>query len=190
MVGNVWKPADPKHASHKLQETTDMSDISDNTGNSSGNNPGARAMTMSGKPSGFRTLLGYRASRWERDYAEIELALEPKHMNSLGFTHGGLYLTLIDAAFGHAATWCPVPGNVRGVVTISLNTSFLSPAKGGIIRAVGRLEGVHDRIATVSGDVRDEHGLLLATAVGSFRYFAGSEHVEGVAELPTPNRRG
>jgi uncharacterized protein (TIGR00369 family) len=154
------------------------------------NNPAARAMTMSGKPSGFRTLLGYRAIRWERDYAEIELALGAKHMNSLGFTHGGLYLTLIDAAFGHAATWCSVPGNVRGVVTISLNTSFLSPAKGGIIRAVGHLAGIHNRVATVSGDVRDEHGLLLATAIGSFRYFPGSERIEGVAELPTPNRHG
>ena len=186
MVGIIWKPADPKHDSRTPQEMTDMSDTSNNSPFNSGKNSGARAMTMSGKPSGFRTLLGYRASRWEPNYAEIELALEPKHMNSLGFTHGGLYLTLIDAAFGHAATWCSIPGNVRGVVTISLNTSFLSPAKGGIIRATGRLEGVHDRVATVSGDVRDERGLLLATAIGSFRYFAGSEHAEGVAELPAP----
>ncbi len=167
-----------------------MSDMPNNPPSNTSSDPAARAMTMSGKPSGFRTLLGYRAIRWERDYAEIEQSLEAKHMNSLGFTHGGLYLTLIDAAFGHAATWCSVPGNVRGCVTISLNTSFLSPAKGGIIRAFGRLEGIHSRVATVSGDVRDQRDLILATAIGSFRYFPGSENIEGVAELPTPNPRG
>ena len=171
-------PADPKQGSPKLQEITKMSDTA--------NNPATRVMTMSGKPSGFRTLLGYRAIRWELGYAEIEQVLGPQHLNSLGSVHGGLYLTLLDAAFGHAATWCSVPGNFRGVVTISLNASFLSPAKGRIVRAVGRLEGVHDRVATVSGGVYDEHELLLATAIGSFRYSPGSENTEGVAVLPAP----
>ena len=147
-----------------------------------------RIMTMSGKPSGFRALLGYRAVRWVEGFAELELVLGSQHMNSLGATHGGVYLTILDAALGHATTWCSVPGNVRGVVTISLTTSFLAPARGGTIRATGRLEGVHDRIATGTSEVRDEQGLLLATAQGSFRYFAGSETIEGVAKLPVLNK--
>ena len=89
------------------------------------NNTAARAMTMSGKPSGFRSLLGYRAIRWERDYAEIELALGAKHMNSLGFTHGGLYLTLIDAAFGHVAgRRDPVETYHFGVNSLVQNATF------------------------------------------------------------------
>ena len=146
--------------------------------------PIARSMTMSGKPSGFRSLLGYRCIHWENGYAEMELMLEDKHLNSLGYTHGGVYLTILDAAFGHAATWCAVPGNVRAVVTITLTTSFLAPAKAGILRAIGRLEGVHAKIATVSGEIRDQQGLLLVTAQGSFRYVGNGDAIEGMASLP------
>jgi uncharacterized protein (TIGR00369 family) len=147
-----------------------------------------RILTMSGKPSGFRSLLGYRTIRWEQGYAEIEQPLGLQHMNSLGFTHGGLYLTILDAVLGHAVTWCAVPGNVRGCVTISLTTSFLSPARHGTIRAIGHLEDSHNRIATATGKVIGGNGELFATAQGSFRYFAGSELVEGVARLPGPEQ--
>jgi uncharacterized protein (TIGR00369 family) len=140
--------------------------------------------TPTGKPSGFRTLVGYRAIVWRENYAEIELALGPQHMNSLGITHGGVYVAMLDAAFGHAVTWCSVPGHVRNCVTLSLTTSFLAPATSGVIKAIGRLDGIAERIATTSGEVVDEAGQLLAVGQGSFRYFRGSERVEGV---PRPN---
>jgi uncharacterized protein (TIGR00369 family) len=136
--------------------------------------------TPTGKPSGFRTLVGYHVVVWRENYAEIELALGPQHMNSVGITHGGVYMAMLDAAFGHAVTWCPVPAHVRRSVTLSLTTSFLTPAKTGVIKAVGRLEGVSERIATASGEVVDEAGQVLAVGQGSFRYFRGSERVEGV----------
>jgi len=137
--------------------------------------------TMSGKPSGFRSLVGYRAVTWREAYAEIELRLEGQHMNSLGIPHGGVYMTLLDAAFGHAVTWCPVPGNVRTCVTVSLNTSFLASARSGSLKAIGRLDGIEGRIATASGEVRDETGRLLAVGQASFLYAPGSERIEGVA---------
>jgi uncharacterized protein (TIGR00369 family) len=136
--------------------------------------------TPRGKPSGFRTLVGYRAIVWRENYAEIELALGPQHMNSLGITHGGVYITMLDSAFGHAVTWCAVSGHVRLCVTLSITTSFLAPATKGVIKAIGRLDGIAERIATTSGEVVDETGQLLAVGQGSFRYFRGSERVEGV----------
>ena len=60
-------------------------------------------VTMSGKPSGFRALVGYKAVVWRRDYAEVELEIDDRHMNSLGILHGGVYMTMMDAAMGHAA---------------------------------------------------------------------------------------
>jgi uncharacterized protein (TIGR00369 family) len=142
-----------------------------------------RGATMSGKRSGFRSLVGYGAIVWRRDYAEIELALGPDHMNSLGIVHGGVYMTMLDAAMGHAATWCSIKGNVRGCVTLSMTTNFLSPAKNGTIRAIGRLHGIHDRIGTATGEIIDDDGRLIAACQASFRYFPGSEDIEGVAKL-------
>ena len=138
------------------------------------------ATTMSGKVSGFRTLVGYQAVAWDKDYGEIELVLGPQHGNSLGRPHGGVYMTIMDAAMGHAATWCAVEGNVRICVTISLTTSFLAPARGDRIRAVARLLGVHDRVGTINAEVIDTDGTLLAAGQGSFRYSLGSESYDGV----------
>ena len=139
------------------------------------------ATTMSGRRSGFRALIGYRAIVWTRDYAEIELTLADQHMNSLGITHGGVYMAMMDAAMGHASTWCAVNGNVRLCVTVSLTTNFIAPARDGSIRAIGRLIGIHNRIATLTAEVIDgDCGTLLAAGQGGFRYFPGSESYDGV----------
>jgi uncharacterized protein (TIGR00369 family) len=142
----------------------------------------ARPMTMSGKPSGFRSLVGYRAVVWARDYAEIELILGPQHTNSLGILHGGVLMTMMDAAMGHAATWCTVEGNVRICVTVGMTTNFIAQAKTGVIRVVARLVGTHDRIATATADAFDQDGRLIAAAQASFRYAPGGERYEGVAK--------
>ncbi len=138
--------------------------------------------TMSGNPSGFRSLIGYRTTVWQDGYAEVELEIASQHMNSLGILHGGVYMTLHDAAFGHATTWCSVPGNVRTCVTMSLNTSFVASVKSGIVTSIGRLHGIEGRVTTATGEVRDGAGRLLSVAQASFLYFSGSERVEGVTK--------
>lgn len=132
------------------------------------------------RQSGFRSLVAYSTAAWQDGYAEVEVALGPQHMNSVGITHGGVYATLLDAAFGQCATWCSKPGNVRHCVTITLTTTFLDPAHEGTIRAIGRLEEVVERIAFCRGEIVDRDGRVLAIGQGSFRYRPGSERVEGV----------
>jgi uncharacterized protein (TIGR00369 family) len=143
-------------------------------------NASPAANTMSGKPSGFRTLVGYRCSVWSKDYAEIELQITPNHTNSLGIVHGGVLMTIMDAAMGHAATWCSVAGNVRICVTVAMSISFMAPVRTGRIRAIARLIGVHDRVATITADVLDEDGQLIAAGQASFRYARGGESHEGM----------
>jgi uncharacterized protein (TIGR00369 family) len=133
-----------------------------------------------GKLSGFRDLLGYHVVDWREGHAEISLDLDQRHMNGMGIVHGGLYATVLDAACGHAATWCRIKGNTRGCVTVSLTTHFLHPATEGRLLARGTLECVHDRIAVCRAEIVDEAGMLLAIGQGSFRYAAGSERLEGV----------
>jgi uncharacterized protein (TIGR00369 family) len=130
--------------------------------------------------SGFRTLVGYRTIAWTDGYAEIELVTGPEHLNSLGFVHGGVYATLLDAALGHAATWVSVQGNVRRSVTLSLTTTYLAPARSGRLVATARLRAIERRVGTLDGEVSDASGKLVAIGQASFRYERGSERTQGV----------
>lgn len=135
---------------------------------------------------GFRELVGYYVAAWREGYAEIVLELRGDHGNRMGITHGGVYMTILDAAMGHSATWCSVPGNRRRTVTISMTTTFLQPAATTEIRAIGELVGVENRIATVRGHVVGADGSILVSGLGTFRYGRGSERVEGVPPSNVP----
>jgi uncharacterized protein (TIGR00369 family) len=131
--------------------------------------------------SGYRDLIGYRTKAWREGYGEVELVIGPQHLNSVGIVHGGIYASLLDVALGHAVAYCTVPGNFRFSTTVTLTTSFLRGAKTGILTATGRIDGVQGRIATGTGEVRDDAGEMCAVAQASFLYFPGSERLEGVA---------
>ena len=139
-----------------------------------------RELAETKRRSGFRSLIGYKTIAWRDGYSEILLRLEPKHMNVRLMPHGGRYMTVIDSAMGHAATYCTVPGNRRSCVTTSLQTNFLAPAAGGWLRATATLVDVEGRIATCRAEIVDAEGTLCNVAQGSFMYLAGSENPEGV----------
>ena len=130
--------------------------------------------------SGFRSLIGYKTIEWREGYGEILLRLEPKHMNTRLIPHGGLYMSVMDSAMGHAATYCPVPGHSRSCVTTSLQTNFLAPARGGSLRACATLVDVEGQIATCRAEIIDGEDRLCNLAQGSFLYMPGSERLEGV----------
>lgn len=132
-------------------------------------------------PSGFQQLLGYRLAEWDEGRAVLELEVEHKHTNRAGVLHGGVLATLIDTACGFSATYCPHPGRVRRVVTLSLTTSFTGQIRHGLIRAVARKVSGGSRIVFCQAEVMDAHGKLLGHGQGTFRYRTGSEHPEGVA---------
>ncbi|OJX81853.1 PaaI family thioesterase [Magnetospirillum sp. 64-120] len=132
-------------------------------------------------PSGFQQLLGYRLAEWEDGYAVLELDVEHKHTNRAGVLHGGVLATLVDTACGFSATYCPVPGRVRRVVTLSLTTNFTGQVRHGLIKAVARRMSGGSRIVFCQADVFDQAGKLLGCGQGTFRYRTGSEHPEGVA---------
>ncbi len=142
-----------------------------------------------GKPSGFKTLVGYRTPVWREGYAEFEVEIGPEHANSSGFLHGGVYMTILDAAMGHASTWCRVDGNVRRCVTLTLNTTFMAVARTRVVRAVGHLISVEGRIATCRAEVVDAGGEICINAQGSYLYMRGSEYIDGVPAAPKGDHR-
>lgn len=131
-------------------------------------------------PSGFQDLLGYRLTDWQDGCAELSLDVAARHMNRAGVVHGGVLTTLIDTACGFSATWCPIEGRVRRVVTLSLTTSFTGQARHGILRSVGRMRGGGTKVVFCSAEVLDQDGRLIAMGEGTFRYRSGSEHRDGV----------
>ena len=80
-----------------------------------------------GPSAGYGQLIGYRLLTWREDYAEVELELQPRHLNGYGIPHGGLIATLLDTACGFAGVYCTVPGNVRSAVTAAATPWYGPP---------------------------------------------------------------
>lgn len=121
--------------------------------------------------SGYSDLLGYLVTKRDIDYCELELTVEPKHLNRLGIPHGGALATLIDTAAGIAVAFAQGPDKVLPAVTLSLSMQFLGQAKvGEVLKAVGRRTGGGRTIAYGTAEVTTQDGRAIARGDGTFRY--------------------
>ncbi|AXY43368.1 PaaI family thioesterase [Halomonas sp. JS92-SW72] len=133
------------------------------------------ALPLSWRMVGFQELLGVRVVDWEPDQVVLELTVEPHHLNRSGIVHGGVLCTLLDVALSFSGLHCEAPDQLRKAMTLSLSTTFVAPARGATLRAVGRLEGGGRSTFMASGKVFDSQGNLVAMGEGSFRRRRGSE---------------
>lgn len=129
---------------------------------------------------GFQRLLGMQVVEWWDDHAVVELVIGDHHLNRSGIVHGGVLTSLLDTALSLAGLYCPVPGNVRRGMTLSLTSTFMAPARGGVLRAVGRRRGGGRATFMASGEVIDEVGDVVAMGEGAFRVRRDSQTSEGV----------
>jgi uncharacterized protein (TIGR00369 family) len=130
---------------------------------------------------GFAQLVGYRLTKWELDYAEVELDLEPRHLNRSGVPHGGVIATLIDTTGGFVGCYCAVPGRVRRAVTLNMNTNFLGQAAPGeTLICKAKRTGGGRNIFFARCDLIGGKGQLIATGEGVYKYRKGSEDPNGV----------
>ncbi len=118
---------------------------------------------------GFHGLVGHQLTRWEPDLAELQLDIQPKHLNRGGVLHGGVLSTLIDAVCGFAGCYSDDPNEQRGCITLSLTVSFTGQVNSGTIRAIGRRRAGGRRIYAATGEVFNEDGDLIALGEGTFR---------------------
>lgn len=114
--------------------------------------------------------LGARISRWEENFCEWVLEIQPRHLNPQGALHGGVISTLLDEACGFSGFFQP-PGAppVGRSVTVSLSINFMGPARSGKVYARGHCMGGGTRIYFAEGKLVNEDGSLIAQAAGSFR---------------------
>ena len=115
----------------------------------------------------FDRFLGTRIVHAGSDGVEVELVLEPHHLNKRGVAHGGVVLSLLDSAMGGAVVaampeewWC---------ATTSLSTHFIRGPGAGRIRARGHVVQLGRAIAFVAGELVDADGRVVATAHGTWR---------------------
>jgi uncharacterized protein (TIGR00369 family) len=121
--------------------------------------------------SGYSQLIGYRVTRWDTGYCEMELTVEPKHLNRLDVPHGGVLATLIDTAAGIAVALAQGPDKVLPAVTLSLSMQFLGQAKlGDILTATGRRIGGGRTVAYGTTEITNQDGRAIARGDATFRY--------------------
>ena len=131
---------------------------------------------------GYHELLGMQVVEWQQNRVVVELVIEPKHLNRSGNVHGGVLASMLDSALSLAGLHCDTPGNIRRGMTLSLTTTFVGPARTGVLRATGLVRGGGQKTYMSSGEIIDEQGKLVAMGEGSFRRRSGSESPEGFAE--------
>ncbi|MGH6891088.1 MAG: PaaI family thioesterase [Dongiaceae bacterium] len=122
-------------------------------------------------PSGYADLIGYRITRRDTDYCELELTVEPKHLNRLKVPHGGSLATLIDTAAGIAVAFAQGPDKILPAVTLSLSMQFLGQAKvGDVLTATGRRVGGGRTVAYGTAEIKNQDGRAIARGDATFRY--------------------
>lgn len=90
----------------------------------------------------------------------------PELMNSMGMAHGGLVMTLMDAAMGGACRSSQPEG--ASVVTIDMQSQFLAPARGRVT-AIAKVVRASRTLIFAECEVRGGDGDLCARASGVFR---------------------
>lgn len=117
----------------------------------------------------FIELLGANRTRWEEDFCEWTLNIEPHHLNSQGSLHGGVIATLLDDACSYSGFYHTPEKPTGRAVTVSLTINYMAKVNRGRILARGRCIGGGKRIYFAEGELTSEEGTLIAKASGSFR---------------------
>jgi len=120
-------------------------------------------------PTPFHELLEIRPVNQDRGRGRMELAVQERHLRTLGIVHGGVPATLLDAAMGMAASSLRPAGH--NVVTAQLNVNFIRPSRAGE-RLVATAEVIHSgrQTAVARGEVHTEERVLVASGTATFLY--------------------
>ncbi|MCL4675682.1 MAG: PaaI family thioesterase [Pararhodobacter sp.] len=118
---------------------------------------------------GFMAHIGARKTGYSQDYARFEIDIGPEHCNPFGIPHGGVYASILDTTMGSSGCWEGDPESFRPSVTLNLNVSFLAQPKGTHLICEARRVGGGKSIYFSEGEIRDDTGLVLARATGTFK---------------------
>ena len=109
-------------------------------------------------------LLGFHLVEVDTGHAVFEMTPAEQHYNPIGVVHGGVAMTLLDSAMG-CAVHTHMPAG-KGYTTLEAKTNLTRAitARTGLLRAIGKVVHVGNRVATAEGRLVDGAGQLYAHA--------------------------
>lgn len=114
----------------------------------------------------FAKLMGMRLVDILPDEAVISIEMRDDLRQPSGVLHGGVTATLIDTAMAFAVrTRLAID---EATATIDLTVHYLRPHISGIFTCTARVVRAGKRIFTVSADVVNEEGKLIATGLSTY----------------------
>ena len=114
----------------------------------------------------YTRLLGIQLEQAEPGSAILTLEIRDELKRNNGIAHGGAIASLIDTATAFA-TLSLLPAGQRST-TVDLTINFLRPITSGEARAKARVVRDGRRIITVSAEVFEGGGKLVATAISTY----------------------
>lgn len=117
-------------------------------------------------PPGAR-LLGREWLGFDGEIASIRFEAQPLFTNRHGTIQGGFLAAMLDSATGLGALAALPPSQT--VVTKTLTTRFLKPARTGPITARAKVIARTDRDMIVEADLIDTDNVTVATATAELR---------------------
>ncbi len=121
----------------------------------------------------FKSWLGITELEKHPGEYSAQLLIKPFHKNSLGWIHGGVYMSLLDTVMGNAVLALKEEYEWKWGATSSLSVQFQRPARGERIIGNGEVTKVGRHLVYVEGTIRDEDNTLLCRAVGT--WFVGTK---------------
>jgi acyl-CoA thioesterase len=125
------------------------------------------------KTDPFAAAMGMELLDLRPGYALAQMPLEERHMNLMGFGHGGATFALADMAFGAA---CLAGG--RECVMVHMSISCVKTARVGPLRAEAHEIARGRKISTGTVRITDGEGELVA-------FFQGTAYL-GSGPFPPP----
>jgi acyl-CoA thioesterase len=114
----------------------------------------------------FAKLIGMRLVDLKPDEAEIAIEMRDDLRQPSGVLHGGVTATLIDTAMAFAVR--TRLGIDEATATIDLTVHYLRPHLSGTFICTAKVVRAGKRIFTVSAEVHNEEGKLIATGLSTY----------------------
>lgn len=114
----------------------------------------------------FAQLIGMRLVDLKPDEAVISIEIRDDLRQPSGVLHGGVTATLIDTAMAFAVRTRLEPA--AATATIDLMVHYLRPLVQGKAICTGKVLRAGKRVFTVSADVHNEEGKLIATGLSTY----------------------
>ena len=114
----------------------------------------------------FPALLGFELVDLKFGEAVLKVAMRDELKQPYGVMHGGATASLIDTAMAFACISVQAEGEQS--TTVDLTVHYLRPHTDGEAFCTAKIERAGKRILTVSAEVRNEQGKLIATALSTY----------------------